>query len=106
MYFLITFNFAPTKLYLAILWYNLFMRKNLKIMEYNAVFTSEDGGGFSVSVPELSGCFSQGDTFEEAQKNIKEAIELYLEPEFNKAPVYSVDPRNQFMAPIKVTFAI
>lgn len=74
-------------------------------MEYNAVFTSEKDGGFSVSVPELLGCFSQGDTFEEAQKNIKEAIELYLEPELAKDPVYSVDPRNQFMAPVRVTFA-
>ena len=47
-----------------------------------------------------------GKTVEAAIGNIKEAIELYLEPEFNKAPVYSVDPRNQFMAPVRVTFAI
>lgn len=82
------------------------VKKNLKIMEYNAVFTSEVDGGFSVSVPELSGCFSEGATFEEAQKNIKEAIELYLEPELNKAVQYSVDSRNQFMAPVRVTLAI
>lgn len=82
------------------------MKKNLKILEYNAVFTSEEDGGFSVSVPELAGCFSQGDTFEEAQKNIKEAVELYLEPELNKASMYIIDPRNQFMAPIQITLAI
>ena len=82
------------------------MKKKLKIMEYNAVFTSEEGGGFSVTVPELSGCFSEGDTFEEAQKNIKEAIELYLEPELNKAVLYTNDSRSQFMAPVRVTFAI
>jgi len=82
------------------------MKKNLRIMEYNAVFTSEAEGGFSVSVPDLAGCFSEGDTFEEAQKNIKEAIELYLGPELNKASVYSVDPRNQFMTPVRVTLAI
>lgn len=82
------------------------MKKNLKIMEYNAVFTSEKDGGFSVVVPELYGCFSQGETFEEAQKNIKEAIELYLEPELNKIPVDFVDPRNQFMAPVQITLAI
>lgn len=35
--------------------------------------------GFSVEVPSLPGCVSEGDTFEEAQKNIKEAIELYCE---------------------------
>ncbi len=40
---------------------------------------SEDGG-FTVIVPSLPGCISEGDTKEEAIKNIKEAIELYLEP--------------------------
>lgn len=82
------------------------MKKSLKVLEYNAVFTSEEDGGFSVSVPELPGCFSQGDTFEEAQKNIQEAVKLYLEPESIKSPVYSAGSRNQFMAPIRVTLAI
>jgi predicted RNase H-like HicB family nuclease len=31
-------------------------------------------------VPSLPGCISEGDTKEEALKNIREAIELYLEP--------------------------
>ena len=44
----------------------------------NVVFT-EDEHGFFVYAPELPGCHSQGDTFENANKNIKEAIELYLE---------------------------
>ncbi|HCW75453.1 MAG TPA: HicB family protein [Candidatus Marinimicrobia bacterium] len=37
-------------------------------------------GGYTVTVPSLPGCISEGDTREEALKNIKEAIELYLEP--------------------------
>jgi predicted RNase H-like HicB family nuclease len=37
-------------------------------------------GGYTVTVPSLPGCISEGDTKEEAIKNIKEAIELYLEP--------------------------
>jgi predicted RNase H-like HicB family nuclease len=41
--------------------------------------TSEEGG-FTVHVPSLPGCISEGDSKEEALKNIKEAIELYLEP--------------------------
>ena len=40
---------------------------------------SEDGG-YTAIVPSLPGCISEGDTREEALKNIKEAIELYLEP--------------------------
>lgn len=39
----------------------------------------EEAGGFAVEVPALPGCVSQGDTFEEANTNIKEAIELYCE---------------------------
>jgi predicted RNase H-like HicB family nuclease len=34
-------------------------------------------------VPSLPGCISEGDTKEEALENIKEAKELYLEPEEN-----------------------
>lgn len=41
----------------------------------------EDHGRYNASVPSLKGCHSQGRSFEEAVKNIKEAIELYLEPE-------------------------
>ena len=36
--------------------------------------------GYSVSCPGLPGCWSQGKTREEALKNIREAIDLYLEP--------------------------
>jgi predicted RNase H-like HicB family nuclease len=39
----------------------------------------EAAGGYSVSVPALSGCFSQGETLEEALANIREAAELWLE---------------------------
>ncbi len=40
---------------------------------------SEDGG-YTVHVPSLPGCISEGETAEEALANIREAIELYLEP--------------------------
>jgi len=39
-----------------------------------------DEGGFTVYVPALPGCVSEGETEEEAMKNIREAVELYLEP--------------------------
>jgi predicted RNase H-like HicB family nuclease len=40
-----------------------------------------EDGYFVASVPALKGCWSQGKTKEEALKNIREAIDLYLEPE-------------------------
>ncbi len=36
-------------------------------------------GGYWVEVPSLPGCFSQGETREEALENIKEAIALHIE---------------------------
>jgi predicted RNase H-like HicB family nuclease len=48
---------------------------NLKII----LEPSEDGG-FTAYVPTLPGCISEGDTRDEALANIREAIELYLEP--------------------------
>ena len=38
-----------------------------------------EDGGFNVSCPAIPGCHSQGDTEEEAVKNIKEAITGCLE---------------------------
>lgn len=39
----------------------------------------KDEDGFFVECPVLKGCYTQGDTREEAVANIKEAIECYLE---------------------------
>jgi predicted RNase H-like HicB family nuclease len=44
------------------------------------VFEPSDEGGYTVHVPELPGCVSEGDTLDEARQNIREAIDLYLEP--------------------------
>jgi predicted RNase H-like HicB family nuclease len=49
-------------------------------MKLKIVLEPSDEGGFTVYVPSLPGCISEGDTEEEAINNIKEAIELYLEP--------------------------
>jgi predicted RNase H-like HicB family nuclease len=44
------------------------------------VLEASDDGGYTVYVPSLPGCISEGDTKEDALANIKEAIELYMEP--------------------------
>jgi predicted RNase H-like HicB family nuclease len=38
-----------------------------------------DADGYFVSCPALQGCYSQGDTYEEAVENIKDAIRLHLQ---------------------------
>jgi predicted RNase H-like HicB family nuclease len=50
------------------------------IMKLQIVLETSSEGGFTAYVPSLPGCVSEGDTREEAFRNIREAIELYLEP--------------------------
>lgn len=46
---------------------------------YTVVLTPElEDGGYSVSVPALPGCYSQGDTVEDALAHIREAIGLHI----------------------------
>ncbi len=49
-------------------------------MRLRVVLEPSDEGGYTVYVPSLPGCISEGDSREEALENIREAIELYLEP--------------------------
>ena len=49
-------------------------------MKLKVVLEPSEEGGFTVYAPGLPGCISEGDTKEEALRNIREAIELYLEP--------------------------
>jgi predicted RNase H-like HicB family nuclease/predicted nucleotidyltransferase len=48
-------------------------------VEYTVILHSAEEGGYWVEVPALLGCFSQGETVDEALRNIKEAIELHIE---------------------------
>ena len=50
-------------------------------MTFKVVLEPSEEGGYTVYVPALPGCVSEGDTIEEALQNIREAIELYLEPD-------------------------
>jgi len=49
-------------------------------MKLKVVLEPSEEGGVTAYVPGLPGCISEGDTKEEALENIREAIELYLEP--------------------------
>ena len=49
-------------------------------MNLRVVLEPSDEGGYTAYIPALPGCISEGDTREEAMANIREAVELYLEP--------------------------
>ena len=48
-------------------------------MKLRVVLEPSEDGVYTVYVPSLPGCISEGDTREEALENIREAIDLYLE---------------------------
>ncbi|MCK4647779.1 type II toxin-antitoxin system HicB family antitoxin [Candidatus Pacearchaeota archaeon] len=64
-------------------------------MEMKIVLEEQEEGGFTVYVPSLPGCVSQGENIKEAMQNIKEAIELYLDTEIrdigNKGRVVNIE---------------
>jgi predicted RNase H-like HicB family nuclease len=49
-------------------------------MQLRIMLEPSEEGGYTVTVPSLPGCISEGETREEALANIREAIQLYLEP--------------------------
>ncbi|MCK4763334.1 MAG: type II toxin-antitoxin system HicB family antitoxin [Candidatus Aminicenantes bacterium] len=48
-------------------------------MRFNIILEPAEEGGYNVSVPALDGCFTQGDSEQEAIENAHEAIICYLE---------------------------
>lgn len=71
-------------------------------MLFNAVIEKDENGYFAF-VPELKGCVSEGESFEEARANIKEAIELYLES-LRESEIKSLVAKNAVIASIEVAF--
>jgi predicted RNase H-like HicB family nuclease len=72
-----------------------------KVYQFTAIFERNEDGGYTVTVPSLPGCISEGDTFDEALKNIKEAIILYLEV-MKKDKEKIKDEEEIIFAPVKV----
>ncbi len=68
-------------------------------LRYHVVLEKQEEGGYSVYIPELPGCLSQGDTEKEALANIKEAAELYLE-ELKASKLEKITGRVKILEPV------
>jgi predicted RNase H-like HicB family nuclease len=53
--------------------------KKERPMQYTVIVQNAGEGGYWVEVPSLPGCFSQGETIDEAMNNVREAIELHIQ---------------------------
>ena len=49
------------------------------VFSYSVIYEAAPEGGYVATVPALPGCHTQGETLEETEGNVKEAIEVYLE---------------------------
>lgn len=47
-------------------------------VRYTVILEPQEEGGYTITVPALPGCISEGDTVEEALENIKDAIAGYI----------------------------
>ena len=74
-----------------------------KIYQYTAVFEPDrKSGGFTVTIPTLPGCISEGNTFEEALRNIKEAASLYIEVIKKKKTEIPREEKGIVITPVEV----
>ena len=79
------------------------MKKKAKVLQYTAIFESDKKvGGYTATIPALPGCISEGDTFEEAAKNIREAAELYLEVMYKHEREFVIEEPGVVIAPVQV----
>ncbi len=71
-------------------------------MDFKVMLEPDPAGGYVVCCPSLPGCYSQGDTIEDALANIREAIELCIEDmRAHDEPV--PDPSGTLMGSVLVT---
>ncbi len=72
-------------------------------LSFDVIYEQNPEGGYTVYATSLPGCISEGDTFEEATTNIKDAIQLYLESlKADKQEIISKQSSNTLFGTIKI----
>lgn len=78
-------------------------RLKKKVYQYTAIFEPDgEQGGYTVTIPSLPGCISEGETFEEALKNIQEAASLYLAVMKSQNEIIHQEDTGVIVAPVRV----
>ncbi|MDO8554940.1 MAG: type II toxin-antitoxin system HicB family antitoxin [Candidatus Micrarchaeota archaeon] len=58
----------------------------MKKYNFTVLIEKDEDGMYVAEVPDLKGCYTQGETFQEVMENIKEVIELCLEDQKDICP--------------------
>lgn len=67
-----------------------------------SIIIEQDNYGFTATCPQLQGCYAQGDTYEEAVENIKDAIKLHIEDRI-QAKEDIQEPKSVSLSTVEVT---
>lgn len=73
---------------------------------YTVVFEPAEEGGYTVFVPMLPGCVTEGDTFEEATENVKDAIKGYLLASKEWGEPLSIEPEGTFVVGLTLDLSL
>ena len=74
-------------------------------LKYAVTITPDISGGFVAEIKDLPGCYSQGETLEEAYQNIEEARELWIESMYedcNDIPIPESEAEKQYSGKFNV----
>jgi predicted RNase H-like HicB family nuclease len=74
----------------------------MAVLDFKVFLEPDEDGGYVVVCPSLQGCYSQGDTVEEALANIREVIEMCLE-ELRERGEPVPDPSNVLIGSVVVS---
>lgn len=82
-----------------------------KILNYRVIIEQDEDGVFVASVPSIPGCYTEGNTYEEVMKNIKEVVELCLEeakenPDYNSKIDFDKDDGSKFLGVAEVSVSL
>lgn len=77
-----------------------------QIYNYTVIFEPSKDGGYTVYVPALQGCITQGNTFEEAEIMVKDAIVGYLRVMKDLKEEIPIEPEKTIISriPVKLSF--
>ncbi len=80
-------------------------KKVTQILRYNAIFDPAEEGGFTVTVPKLPGLVTEGDTYEKALSNVRDAIKGYIQILQECDEVVPEPDSKTFTSPIDINFS-
>lgn len=73
-----------------------------KVLNYRVIVEQDEDDVYVASVPSVQGCYTEGNTYEEAVKNIEDALKLHLKAKESKSKTFD-DTSTEFIGIKNIT---